>query len=51
MALTEAEAQDSVRRFLPAFEAWAGTVRDGRWPGDALLELTLDAARVPTGWR
>lgn len=45
--LTDAEAEDYVRRFLPAYETWGPTVTRGRWQGDALLALALDETRVP----
>ncbi|MBL8923164.1 MAG: hypothetical protein JNJ54_30215 [Myxococcaceae bacterium] len=44
--LSDAEVEDYVRRFLPAYETWGPTV--GRaTPGDRLLALTLDASRTP----
>ena len=41
--LTDAEVEDYVRRFLPAYELWSDTLSK-----DRLLTLTLDAQRVPT---
>ncbi|MBE2248013.1 MAG: hypothetical protein IAE78_00605 [Myxococcus sp.] len=45
--LTEAEVEDYVRRFLPAYEAWSRSLDDGPWQGDRLLTMTLDADRLP----
>jgi D-glycerate 3-kinase len=49
--LSDAEAEDYVRRFLPAYATWGPTVTRGRWQGDALLALTLDGDRVPVETR
>jgi D-glycerate 3-kinase len=45
--LSDAEVEDYVRRFLPAYATWAGTVNDGRWRGPRRLSFTLDGDRVP----
>lgn len=45
--MSDAEVEDYVRRFLPAYATWGHTVAEGPWRGDRLLSLTLDADRVP----
>ncbi|MDP3236232.1 MAG: hypothetical protein Q8N26_25810 [Myxococcales bacterium] len=40
--LTDAEVEDYVRRFLPAYETWSGTLAK-----EPSLTLTLDSQRVP----
>lgn len=46
--LSDADAEDYVRRFLPAYATWGRTIAGGRFRGDALLTITLDADRRPT---
>ena len=46
-ALSPAAIEDYVRRFLPAYELYAGTVSTGRWSPDRQLSLTLDFDRIP----
>ncbi len=46
--LSDAQVEDYVRRFLPAYATWGHTVASGPWRGDRLLPLTLDADRLPT---
>jgi D-glycerate 3-kinase len=45
--LTDAEVEDYVRRFLPAYETWGDTLANGRWRAEQVLTLTLDEHRVP----
>lgn len=44
--LSDAEVEDYVRRFLPAYELWSPTVERAVRP-EHLLTLTLDGARTP----
>jgi D-glycerate 3-kinase len=46
-ALSPAAIEDYVRRFLPAYELYAGTVASGRWSPDRQLCLTLGIDRLP----
>lgn len=46
-ALSPQAVADYVRRFLPAYERYADTVRAGPWRGDQLLAFTLGADRLP----
>lgn len=48
-ALTPAQIDDYVQRFLPAYALYAGTVARGRWSPDRQLALTLDDDRIPCG--
>lgn len=45
-ALSPEALEDYVRRFLPAYEAWAGTVAGGRWSPDRQLVFTLGVDRT-----
>lgn len=45
--LSDAEVEDYVRRFLPAYETWSDTLVKGPWSGERLMTLTLDAQRLP----
>jgi D-glycerate 3-kinase len=45
-ALSPAAIDDYVRRFLPAYEAYAGTVAQGRWSPDRQLVFTLGVDRT-----
>lgn len=44
--LSDAEVEDYVRRFLPAYETWGPTVGRG-FALDRVLSLALDSSRIP----
>jgi D-glycerate 3-kinase len=46
-ALSTAAIEDYVRRFLPAYALYAGTVSRGRWSPDRQLVFTLSEDRSP----
>lgn len=50
-ALEDAAIEDYIRRFLPAYETWAGSVSTGRWAPDRQLVLTLGPDRSPVSPR
>lgn len=45
-ALSPPAIEEYVRRFLPAYDAYAGTVATGRWGPDRQLSFTLGADRT-----
>jgi D-glycerate 3-kinase len=45
--LARAAIEDYVRRFLPAYELYAGTVATGRWAPDRQLVFSLGEDRLP----